>query len=553
MRGQPRVVVQCRLSSSRLPAKALLPIAGIPAVVLCCHRAANTGLQVLVATSTDQSDDALADILTHHGIPCLRGPLDDVRARYLQAASDLSEHEFIVRITADNVFPDGAFITELLQFATARQLEYCAPFFPDAGLPYGLTAEVFTAGVLRSVAEQNAEQEDCEHVTTTMRRRATPANVFRPSSWSIDATQLRCTLDTFEDYQRLLKVFRGVADPVRISWRELVYRLANLDDAPKFRIPWRRRESRVCGVMAIGTAQLGLERYGVANRVGRPERDVAIAMIRHAVNHGVTDLDCARAYGEAESRVGEALSTLPREYVRVCTKLDPLVGLDENSSAEEVAARVEASVLRSCRELRTPVLDVLMLHRWSHRTSHNGKIWATLKALQAAGYIRRLGASVYSPLEAITALDDPDISHLQLPFNVLDHRWLYASVPERVLRRPDVTVHARSVFLQGILVAGPEVWPPIPNVNPAAWIRRLEAAVRELNRLDRADLCFAYVASQRWIDAIVVGVENPAQLTENLERCRRPPLDPEECSRLQELFKDAPDQLLNPSEWIIPR
>ncbi len=553
MSARLRVVIQCRLSSSRLPAKALLPIAGMPSVVLCWRRAANTGLDVRIATSVDRTDDELVSVLQGHRIPVIRGSLDDVRARYLQAAADMADDDLMVRLTADNVFPDGAFVGELVAFAKRAGCEYCAPFFPASGLPYGMSAEIFTVGALRRAAAEHDHPEDREHVTPALKKLADSSGGFRPEGWTRDAAHLRCTLDTFDDYERLLRVFRGVSDPVAIGWRRLVDRLASLDDAPRFRIPSRVRKGRLHGVMALGTAQLGLERYGAANRSGRPDRSVAVSMIREAVWHGVTDLDCARAYGEAESRVGEALAGLPREFVRALTKLDPLAGLDETASAAEVSARVEASVLRSCRELRTPALEVLMLHRWAHRTSHGGRIWAALKSLQADGCIRRLGASVYTPTEAAAALADPEITHLQLPFNVLDRRWLDAGIPELARRRPEVTIHARSAFLQGILVAGPEVWPDIPGVDPAAWIARLDHAAQELGRTDRADLCFAYVAAQDWIDAIVVGAETPEQLRQNLERCRRPPLNATECRRVEELLSGAPERLLDPSKWKMTR
>ncbi|HEY8360977.1 MAG TPA: hypothetical protein VIL30_26255, partial [Ramlibacter sp.] len=104
------VVLQARTSSSRLPAKVLLPLAGMPVAVLAARRAANTGSQVIVATSTGGDDDALAGLLRDHGIPCHRGSLHDVLQRMVDAAAGYPDHSVFVRLTADNVFPDGALI-----------------------------------------------------------------------------------------------------------------------------------------------------------------------------------------------------------------------------------------------------------------------------------------------------------------------------------------------------------------------------------------------------------------------------------------------------------
>lgn len=548
MTSSARVIIQCRLSSTRLPAKALLPIGGLPSAVLCARRAANTGLDVCVATSSDPSDDELARVLAANRIRCVRGPLDDVRQRYVQASADLGDGDRIVRLTADNVFPDGGFVGELVADAASRSAEYLGTHSPFDGLPYGMSAEAFTVGALRRAAAAGGDAFDREHVTPALRRPGPPP-LFRPRSRLPDLAHLRCTMDSFEDYSRLVRVFDGIADPVAVGWRDLCERLASLDGAPQFRIPFRNKFGRACGIMTMGTAQLGIERYGAANLTGRPPRGTAVGMIEVAVRHGVTAIDCARAYDEAETVVGDAMSRLPRDAVTVITKLDPLAWLPADASDAGVSSAVEASVLRSCRELRTPRLDVLLLHRWAHRTSHGGAIWRTLKRLQEEGCIGLIGASVGSVTEAAEALADPDIRHLQIPFNLLDGRWQEAGIPDLIRRRGDITVHARSVMLQGLLAAPPSAWPRIPGVDAAAWVERIEQLSADLGRQGRADLCVAYAAAQPWIDSLVIGAETPEQLSANLDLCRRPPLQSDESCRVESALAGAPARLLNPSEW----
>ena len=80
------------------------------------------------------------------------------------------------------------------------------------------------------------------------------------------------------------------------------------------------------GEMTLGTAQLGLK-YGVANRTGKPNRETATSMVRDAIGHGVTTLDTARAYGDAEEVLGQSLTGAWRSRAEVITKLDPLAGL----------------------------------------------------------------------------------------------------------------------------------------------------------------------------------------------------------------------------------
>ena len=106
-------IVQARSRSSRLPEKALLPVAGYPTAILAALRAQNRGGDVLVATSSDPSDDRLASEFERHGIRVFRGPLDDVLSRYELATADLPDDCIVVRLTADNVVPDGELVEEL--------------------------------------------------------------------------------------------------------------------------------------------------------------------------------------------------------------------------------------------------------------------------------------------------------------------------------------------------------------------------------------------------------------------------------------------------------
>src|SRR5579864_8401602 len=92
-------IIQARMSSIRLPGKALLPVAGYPSAVLAALRAGNLGDEVVVATSNHSSDDSLAAQLSSHNIRVFRGPLDDVLGRYYLAVATLPDDCIVVRLT----------------------------------------------------------------------------------------------------------------------------------------------------------------------------------------------------------------------------------------------------------------------------------------------------------------------------------------------------------------------------------------------------------------------------------------------------------------------
>lgn len=306
------------------------------------------------------------------------------------------------------------------------------------------------------------------------------------------------------------------------------------------------REQR-SAAMVLGSVQLGLA-YGAANRTGKPERGAALSLVRRAAEAGIQEFDTARAYGDSEDRLGEALAG--KKAVRTITKLSPLAELAADASRDAVRAAVDASIEESLAALRLSRLDCLLLHRAAHMKAFDGAIWERLVERLEDGSVLSLGVSVQSPLEALMALASPDVAHLQLPFNVLDWRWRKAGFRTCLAARPNVTVHARSAFLQGILASSdPAVWPKIDGVYPQAIINILAGLAHQLGRESAADLCLAYARGQDWIDGVVVGLETEDQLEDNLRLFVRRPLTAPECGIVEARLPHLPLALLDPAQW----
>lgn len=302
--------------------------------------------------------------------------------------------------------------------------------------------------------------------------------------------------------------------------------------------------------LVLGSVQIGLP-YGAANRTGQPSRPAALSLVQKAADSGISTFDTARAYGESEERLGEALAA--RKTVRTVTKLSPLSDLGEDAPRAAVRAAVDQSIEESLAALRRDKLDCLMLHRAAHRTSHGGAIWERLIERLEDGSLLSLGVSVQSPDEALAALACKDVHHLQLPFNLLDKRWREAGVVAAIEARARVTVHVRSVYLQGILAANdPSVWPKIAGVDVCALVDLITELAAGFGRKSAADLCLAYARGQRWVDGVVVGMETEAQLDANLSLFVRPPLSPEDCALIDARVPQLPESLLNPALWPKP-
>ena len=414
-----RVVIQSRLSSSRLPGKALLTIAGQPMVVLAARRVARDGTPVVIATSSEPEDDAIAQVAADFGVTAVRGSLDDPLARFMVAMEGMADDDIVVRLTADNVVPDADLVTELVARMSAAGAAYVRVGGPGAAVPYGVAAEAFPAGLLRQADREAVDRADREHVTPFVRRVAgdlliNPADL--PESWG----SLRCTVDALDDYDRVWRLFDGDPDPVGVSWRELCGRL---DKTGLGRLRVRRKNVIEQGPYLLGTVQLGIE-YGAANTRGLPSETEAYQIINAAAEVGVSHLDTARAYGDSEKRIGAALARGLGERLSVVTKLRPLDDVPADAPPGWARAALDASVADSLRALRTSKVDALLLHRARDLSKGDGAIRDGLRELRESGVVKVTGVSVTNPAELIEVLADPELGYVQLPFNLVDSRWV---------------------------------------------------------------------------------------------------------------------------------
>jgi spore coat polysaccharide biosynthesis protein SpsF (cytidylyltransferase family)/aryl-alcohol dehydrogenase-like predicted oxidoreductase len=542
-----RIVLQARTRSQRLPAKALLPLGGVPLALLCARRLGSTGREVVLATSADHSDDLLAALALEQGVRIYRGSLDDVLGRFLGCTADLEDADIIVRTTADNPVPDGEFVDRLIQAFERARTRYLGSSSPADGLPYGLSAEVFTAGALRQAAAEQRDAYVNEHVTPHLRSIAGSTGLLpRGLYFDSDRSSLRITIDTLEDYLRLAEVFRRVASPERVPWRTLIELLEE---------PTKSRAGIVCKMvggeqyscLTLGTAQLGMD-YGITNTRGRPDDAEALAIVSTALLAGVTHLDTARAYGDAELRIGTLLARWPEVPLRIVSKLSPLTDLADDAPRADVRRAVDHSIELSCRALQRARIDVLMFHRCADMLRWDGAALERLTEHVSNGAVGQIGVSVYAPQEAVRSLADPRITQLQIPFNLLDQRWFEPQFQRSVAARPEVAIHARSVFLQGLLLAESARWPSWAEaaLGLCADTRRL---VGSLDRKSAADLCIAFARAFPWITSLVVGVASAGQLRELLALAREAPLSATQAEIVRNSFHDVPERLLNPTLW----
>lgn len=266
--------------------------------------------------------------------------------------------------------------------------------------------------------------------------------------------------------------------------------------------------------LGLGTVQWGMP-YGIANVSGQPSPAEIDKMIERARDQGVTLLDTAWAYGEAESVLG-SLVAASRGF-DIVTKTRPLsVGIEPG---QDEANAVGEGFLQSLQRMRCSSAYGLLVHRAEDLLSASGdSLWRMLQSLKARGLVAKLGVSVYHPheLEAVCGIYSIDI--VQLPLNIYDQRFLESGLLTRLQAR-GVEIHVRSAFLQGLLLM------------PAASLPACFDSIRERQgRLHRAqedmglsplEGALGYCLCREEVDRVIVGCETAVQLAGIFEAERK--------------------------------
>jgi spore coat polysaccharide biosynthesis protein SpsF len=218
-------IIQARLSSSRLPGKVLLDICGKPMLERVLERVslAKQVDHILVATTTDPSDESLVKWCKGYGVDCFRGSMQDVLDRYYQAAL-LHNPQFIVRITADCPVIDPALIDATIQACQENDVDFAATRLPPPfhrTYPIGLDVEVSTFGALERAWREASHPAEREHVFPYLYDQPGRFNL-KILNHEPDYGSLRWTVDTADDLELIRRIYDHFLPREDFRWLEVL-------------------------------------------------------------------------------------------------------------------------------------------------------------------------------------------------------------------------------------------------------------------------------------------------------------------------------------------
>lgn len=214
------IIIQARMSSSRLPGKSLMDVEGKPLIARVFDRCKNIeGIsEIILATSSDKTDDELAVYALQNEYALFRGDLTNVQKRYYDAAMNF-RIDTIIRVTGDNPFTSAFLIEQLIDAWKKSNVDYVR----HVNCILGTGAELFSIDALERAIHHGPDEYDREHVTPPFYRRLDLfliKELTSPPEYQYN--DLRLTVDTTEDLQRARSIVRALGDNRYIEIPEII-------------------------------------------------------------------------------------------------------------------------------------------------------------------------------------------------------------------------------------------------------------------------------------------------------------------------------------------
>ena len=209
---RPGIIVLTRMSSSRLPGKALRDVAGRPLLqrVLDRLRLVPGGPEVVLATSDDAQDSAIADFAQRESLSIFHGDLADVATRCLEAGEAFGLDP-IIRISGDSPFICPKVVWQALSLSGKGKADIVTNLYPRT-FPPGVSVEVITKVALRRMLHEPLSSSDREHVTPYIYRHPEKFKIVNFTSNSVVRSNVHLAVDTEADLQRAIWLYDNGID-----------------------------------------------------------------------------------------------------------------------------------------------------------------------------------------------------------------------------------------------------------------------------------------------------------------------------------------------------
>lgn len=285
--------------------------------------------------------------------------------------------------------------------------------------------------------------------------------------------------------------------------------------------------------LALGTVQFGLD-YGISSARGSVNLNEVKKILNYAQTKNLGFLDTSPSYGDAEKVLG--LNNISSFEVITKTRYFDSPKINKHDS---IILNNDLDI--SLNNLKQKSVYGLLIHNADDLLKSGAEnLYRKLVELKVNGKIKKLGVSIYDYNQLISITNFFDIDLVQLPLNIIDRRLADRGLLKK-LHDNDIEIHARSIFLQGLLLMQEKNRPKKFNKWKNLW--NLWHEWLNDNQISALEATIRYAISLEDISRVIVGVDNAEQLKEIVTASNGDlPQIP------HELIIDDP-QLLNPTSW----
>lgn len=261
--------------------------------------------------------------------------------------------------------------------------------------------------------------------------------------------------------------------------------------------------------LSLGSAQFGLD-YGITNKDGKVKEKNIKKIIDLACKQNVCMIDTATSYGSAEEVLGRLLPK-DRDF-KISTKLTSQIS---KSFTKNDKSKWEGALLKSFKNIRKDSFDSLLIHNPQDLKKIGSEYLINwLISIRERGLVKRIGVSIY---EAKDLLNIPReiLNLVQLPLSLYDQRMINNGTIKN-LKNQGIDIHARSIYLQGLVLLPSNKWPNWINKKSTLKQEVLEETAKKKS-CELIDLAVGFAKCQKELEAIVIGVCDEQQLNSLLK------------------------------------
>ena len=258
-------------------------------------------------------------------------------------------------------------------------------------------------------------------------------------------------------------------------------------------------------LLCLGSAQFGLN-YGITNQSGKVNEEEVKKIMHLAKEFPINFIDTAQAYGSSEKCLGKFISD--KNSFKFISKLKPQI--NKIWKAEDIL-KCELEFKNTLDNLKISELDSFLIHSPNEFLKEDNHLFLKwLSSLKGRGLVKRIGVSIYPD----SCLDDLPLRFLeiaQIPLSIYDQRILDNKILKFLIAEFGISIHVRSIFLQGLILQKSQMWPKRFSKKFLCHHKELEKFA-ETKKSNLLEIALSFVNSFSELEAVVFGVTSYMEL-----------------------------------------